>query len=114
MPNSKDRGAVTAELVLALPTIALVMVIAIATMGVQIDRLKMVSTASQLVRAISREEPQSLVDELVATLDSQVSFELTEFDATVCVELSREYSIPGLEVEPLKLSEKQCAGALKR
>lgn len=114
MPNKQERGAVTAELVLTLPTVALVMVIAIAALGVQIDRLKLVSAASQIVRAISREEPESMVEELLANLDSEVVFEITESDSTICVELTRDYSIPGLHNEPLRLSEMQCAGAIRK
>jgi len=110
--TKNQRGSVTAELVLTLPVVMLVIAIAIAAMSVQLTKLQLIEAALQVARAVSRGESSELVDKLVADSGENISFEILEKDDTVCITLSAEVLIPGLDVAALDLNETQCVRAL--
>jgi hypothetical protein len=110
----KDSGTVTAELVLTLPAVLLVMALAFGAMSIQLQRMQLVSAASEIARAIAREEPMALVDGLVSELGEQVDFELSEDGGLVCVVLKSGVELVGLDVMGLELIETQCAKAQGR
>jgi hypothetical protein len=53
----------------------------------------------------------AIVDELVAKAGERVKFELSEVENTVCVSLSLDATLPGIEFNGFDLSETQCARA---
>jgi hypothetical protein len=106
---SSSRGSVTAELVLTLPAVLLIMTIAIAAMSLQSTKLQLINVAALVANAVARGEPAELIDQLVATAGQQVQFELEELEDSVCVELSVAAPIAGIEIGVLELAEKQCA-----
>jgi hypothetical protein len=110
--TNNQRGSVTAELVLTLPVVMLVIAIAIAAMSVQLTKLQLIESALQVARAVSRGESSELVDRLVSDSGENVSFEILEKDDRVCITLSAEVLIPGLDVAALELNETQCVRAL--
>ncbi len=105
------RGSVTAELVLTLPVVILIMTIAIAAMSLQSAKLQLINVAAMVASAVARGEPAELIDQLVATAGEQVAFELAELEDMVCVKLSLDVPIIGIEFGFLELAEKQCARA---
>jgi hypothetical protein len=107
----KESGTVTAELVLALPAVMLVMALAIGAMSIQLQRMQLVSAASEIARAIAREEPMALVDQLVSELGERVDFEFFEDDGMVCVVLKSGAELLSIDVTGLELIETQCAKA---
>lgn len=107
----KESGTVTAELVLTLPAVLLVIALAIGAMSIQLQRMQLVSAASEIARAIAREEPMALVDGLVSELGEQVGFEFSEEAGLVCVVLKAGVDLLGLDVTSLELIETQCAKA---
>jgi len=108
---SSTRGRVTAELVLTLPVVLLVMTIAIAALSLQSTKLQLINVAAMVATAVARGEPAELIDQLVATAGEQAQFELEELEDTICVKLSVTAPIAGIEMGFLELAEKQCARA---
>ncbi len=108
---SSSRGSVTAELVLTLPAVILIMIIAIAAMSLQSTKLQLINVAAMVASAVARGEPAELIDQLVATAGEQVQFELEELEDSICVKLSVAAPIAGFEIGFLELVEKQCARA---
>ena len=107
----KDSGSVTAELVLALPAVMMIVALALGAMSVQLQRMELVSAASTIARAIARGEPIAIVDALVSELGEQVGFEIQEELGVVCVILRSEIGIFSIDLSGLELIETQCAKA---
>ena len=101
----------TAELVLALPAVLLIMTVAVAAMSLQSAKLQLINAAAMVASAVARGEPDVLIDQLVTTAGDRVTFELEELEDMICVKLSVEAPIAGLEIGFLELVEKQCARA---
>ena len=107
----KDSGSVTAELVLALPAVVMIVALALGAMSVQLQRMEMVSAASTIARAIARGEPIEIVDSLVAELGERIGFEIQEELGVVCVVLRSEIGIFSIYLTGFELIESQCAKA---
>jgi hypothetical protein len=105
----KDTGSVTAELVLSLPAVVIIVALALGAMSVQLQRMELVSSASTIARAIARGEPIGIVDALVTDLGEQVGFEIQEELGVVCVILRSEIGIFSIDLTGLELIETQCA-----
>ena len=110
----KDTGSVTAELVLTLPAVLMLVGLSLGAMNLQLQRMELVSAASTIARAIAREEPVEVVDALVMELGEQVGFEIQESEGVVCVVLRSEVGILSIELTGLELIESQCAKASGR
>ena len=107
----QDSGSVTAELVLTLPAVLMIVGLALGAMSIQLQRMELVSAASTIARAIARDEPIEIVDALVKDLGEQVGFEIQEELGVVCVILRREIGILSIDLTGLELIESQCAKA---
>ena len=114
MVARKDTGSVTAELVLTLPAVLMLVGLSLGAMNLQLQRMELVSSASTIARAIAREEPVEVVDALVMELGEQVGFEIQESEGVVCVVLRSEVGILSIELTGLELIESQCAKASGR
>ena len=101
----------TAELVLTLPAVLLIVGLALGAMSIQLQRMELVSAASTIARAIARDEPIEIVDALVSALGEQVGFEIQEELGVVCVVLRSEIGILSIDLTGLELIETQCAKA---
>ena len=109
---SSSRGSVTAELVLTLPAVILIMTIAIAAMSLQSTKLQLINVAAMVASAVARGESAGQIDQLLATAGEKVQFELEELEDSICVKLSVAAPIAGIEIGFLELVEKQCARAV--
>jgi hypothetical protein len=107
----KDTGSVTAELVLTIPAVMMIVALALGAMSVQLQRMELVSAASTIARAIARGEPIEIVDALVTELGEQVGFEIQEELGVICVVLRSEIGILSIDLPGLELIESQCAKA---
>jgi len=96
---------------LTLPVVTLVLALAIGAMGLQLQKFQLIGTASSVAKAIARGESLAIVEELVAKAGERVKFELSEIENTVCVSLSLDATLPGIDFAGLDLSETQCAKA---
>ncbi len=108
---SKDSGSVTAELVLTLPAVLMIIGLALGAMTIQLQRMELVSAASTIARAIARDEPIEIVDAMVSKLGENVKFEIEEELGVVCVILRSEIGILSIDLTGLELIESQCAKA---
>ena len=107
----KDTGSVTAELVLTIPAVMMIVALALGALSVQLQRMELVSAASTIARAIARGEPIEIVDALVTELGEQVGFEIQEDLGVICVVLRSEIGILSIDLPGLELIESQCAKA---
>jgi hypothetical protein len=85
--------------------------LALGAMSVQLQRIELVSAASNIARAIARGEPIEIVDALVAELGERVGFEIQEELGVVCVVLRSKIEIFSIDLTGLELIERQCAKA---
>jgi hypothetical protein len=108
---SEDSGSVTAELVLTLPAVLMIIGLALGAMTIQLQRMELVSAASTIARAIARDEPIEIVDAMVSKLGENVNFEIEEELGVVCVILRSEIGILSIDLTGLELIESQCAKA---
>ena len=107
----KDTGSVTAELVLTIPAVMMIVALALGALSVQLQRMELVSAASTIARAIARGEPIEIVDALVSSLGEQVGFEIQEELGVICVVLRSEIGFLSIDLPSLELIESQCAKA---
>ena len=114
MEAKSDRGAITAELVLALPTVFLILAASLGALSVQLQRMEMVSNAALLARSIAAGDPVGVVDALVSELGDGIEFEIQESDGMVCVYLRANLEVFGFDFGDLELVENQCARAQGR
>jgi len=87
------------------------MTIAIGAMSLQSAKLQLINVAAMVASAVARGEPAELIDQLVSSAGEQVAFELEELEDSICVKLSVETPIAGIEIGFFELAEKQCARA---
>lgn len=109
---NQESGTVTAELVLTLPAVALVLAFAGGLMSLQITRLELSNSAAFLARAIARGEPIDFVDSNVRDLGEHISFEIQETEQTICVVLKSKVELLDFEFTGLEMIETQCAKSL--
>jgi hypothetical protein len=110
-----QRGSITAELVMAMPAVALIISLTLGAFALQIERMKMVGVAATAARAIARGEDSDLVAGMVAELlgvSSTTNLDIVFREEFACAILTRAFEIPGLETEILELSETHCARKL--
>lgn len=97
----------TAELALALPTVALVIAVCLSGFGLQIERMKFVSVASSAARALGRGEAQAAVEAMAMQDSPGVALKIEILENHICAVISRSFSFLGLQ--QLEVSERQCA-----
>ncbi|MEY4262741.1 MAG: hypothetical protein RLY88_449 [Actinomycetota bacterium] len=107
-----EVGSVTAELAIALPAVTMVLAITVAAFGLQIERLKLVSGAATIARAIARTESPDEVNRLAKQLEASATLTLQTQADLICARLTRTFAIPGLPGKAFDLSEVQCARKL--
>jgi hypothetical protein len=105
--RDSERGSVTAELALAMPSVALVLVITLGGFGLQVERLKLVSEAAVAARALGRGEAEADVRSQLAEVDSGLAVKLDYLEDFVCANVSRKFEIAALQ--SFEVSERQCA-----
>lgn len=111
MRFSSSRGTVTAELVLALPAVLLIITLAVAAMSLQFTKFQLIGAAAAIANAVARGEAPEVIDNLVDGAGEQVQFELEELEDSICVKLTVDAPLAGIEIGFIELVEKQCARA---
>lgn len=103
-----EVGAITAEFVMVLPVVLMILGISLGAMELQIERLRMVSIAATVSRALARGEPESKVVDLAQGRE----FELIDLENYLCVEVSASLSLATLPGLPFLISNRECARKL--
>lgn len=107
-----DRGAVTAEFVVVLPAVLMILTISIGSLTAQLERLKLVSIAGMIARAVARDEAPEIVKSVFARQIEGRELKFFDRETMTCVELSRTLNLAGLTNFGLRLAETQCARKL--
>lgn len=104
---SGERGSVTAELAIAMPSVALVIVVTLSAFSLQVERMKLVSLSATVARALGRGEDSEVATGLVAQADSLAKLKIDYLADFVCSTISKEFRIASLP--SIEVSERQCA-----
>jgi hypothetical protein len=102
-----DGGTVTAELALALPSVALVIAITLSGFGLQIERMKLVGVAAAAARGLGRGEEQTAIRDLVSQAAIGADLRVEFLENYVCALVAKKLSIAGLP--EFEVEERQCA-----
>ena len=102
-----DGGTVTAELAVAMPTVALVIAVTLSGFGLQLERMKFVSSAASVARALGRGEAQADVAALLAEVSPEAALEIEYLENYICASVSK--SVPFLGVHDIEVAERQCS-----
>ena len=102
-----ESGAVTAELAIAMPSVALVIAVTLSGFGLQIERMKYVSVAASAARALGRGEAEIEAKALVAEVAPEAALAIDYLENHICARVSREVSI--FQLQDFEVSERQCA-----
>lgn len=105
-PPHSERGSVTAELALALPSVALVIAVTLGGFGLQIERMKLVAISATAARALGRGEVESEVVSQVAQADPIALLRVSHLEDFVCAEVTRSFKLLG--VQNFEVGERQC------
>ena len=104
-----EVGSVTAELAIALPSVALVIAITLGGFGLQVERMKLVDLSATGSRALARGEDKAAVEAMVLKARPDLALTVEIEEDLVCLTLSFLAKVPGLGAELLEVSERQCS-----
>ncbi len=104
---ASDSGTVTAELAIAMPTVALVIAVTLSAFGLQVERMNYVAVSASVARALGRGETQSAVEALLIEVAPKASLEIEYLANHVCARVSKK--VPVLALQDFVISERQCA-----
>jgi hypothetical protein len=107
MLSSSERGSVTAELAIALPTVILVIFVTLAGFGLQVERMKLVGLAASSSRALARGETEVAVRGLLDEVDAEVALAVEHLENHICARLSKRFYLAA--IQEIEVSERQCA-----
>ena len=106
--TSFESGAITAEFVMVLPVVVIILGITLGSLSIQLERMKMVSVAAAIARGIGRGEPLEKLSYLAMGRDL-VFKNTTEL---ICAEVSAKFTLPGLPGFAFPISDTECARKL--
>ena len=104
---ASESGTITAELAIAMPSVALVIGITLSGFGLQVERMKYVSVAASAARALGRGETQAEVRVLLFETAPEAAFDVEFLENHICAKVSRNLPVFGLQ--GFEVSERQCA-----
>ncbi len=108
-PTASERGSVTAELALALPTVTLILAVALGSFGLQIEKMKLVSIAGVVARGIARGEAESAMMRLANELRQGTSIDLKFEPTKVCAKAFFVVQFDALGGQQIEVADWQCA-----
>jgi hypothetical protein len=103
----RESGSVTAELAIAMPTVALVIAVTLSAFGLQVERMNYVAIAASAARALGRGEAQVEVQALLSEIALDASLEIEYLANHVCARVTKQ--VPVLGLKAFEISERQCA-----
>ena len=102
-----ESGTVTAELAIALPSVALVIAVTLSGFGLQVERMKYVTSAASAARALGRGETEAAVKAFLAEVSPEALLKIEFLENYICASVSKSASLLGLQ--SFEVSERQCA-----
>lgn len=110
--TSSENGAITAEFAVVFPTVFMVLAIALGSISMQIEKVKLTTLAGMLSRGVSRGESAEFLSQTFASQLLGRNWQSSHREALVCVEVSRTVGLAGVTDFGLRLAEEQCARKL--
>lgn len=103
-----SKGSVTAEFVMVIPVVVMILCITLGSLSIQLERMKLVSVAASISRGVGRGEP---IGKLQFLLDGRLlTFKNT--GELICAEVSARFRLPGLPGLEFPISDTECARRL--
>lgn len=84
-----ERGSVTAEFAIVFPAAIALLLLGLSVLGLQLQRVQLVTTASVAARAASHLMPYIDVKNLVEKMNPGSSLKIEENSEVVCAEVSK-------------------------
>ena len=110
MPRrNSERGSITAEFSVVLPTVLLLIALSLSTLTAQFERTRLVAVAVGLARAVARGESESHVREVYATQLQGSTVTFSTAGLLLCAEVERTVNLLGLPNLPLRLADRECS-----
>lgn len=111
MPKLKtdESGSVAAEFVVVLPTVILILAISLGALSATVERIRLVSVAAGVARALARAEPIEKVRQIYSSQLSGRKLDISESGELICAKVGLRLKLPGIPDFDLRLAETQCA-----
>lgn len=111
MLNSKtsESGSVAAEFVLVLPTVILIMAVSLGALSASVERIRLVSVAAGVARALARAEPLEKIEQVYSSQLAGRKLVISQSGELICAKVGLSLKLPGLPDFDLRLAESQCA-----
>ena len=108
----EERGVVTAEFAVVLPAVVMILAVSLGSLSAQVERMRLVSVAAGLARAVGRGETEALALARFqpSLVGRKVTFS-TEQDL-ICAEVWVNFAFLGLPGLGLRLADRECARKL--
>ena len=103
-----ERGAVTAELTMVLPAVLMIIAVSLSSVSAQVERMRLVSVAAGLARAVARGEPSGRA---TTAFRGQLAGRKVRFSIEgqfACAEVIAEIELLGLPQLPMRLADREC------
>ena len=97
---------------MVLPAVLMILTISIGSLTAQLERLKLVSIAGMIARAVARDESPEMINSVFARQIEGRELRFLNRELMTCVEVSRSVNFAGLANFGLRLAETQCARKL--
>jgi Flp pilus assembly pilin Flp len=107
-----DSGAITAELALVLPVVAMIIAVALSSLAAQVERMRLVSIAAGLARAVGRGESEMVALKRFEGSVGKRKVAFSDDQDLVCAEVSIDFAIFELPGAGLRLADRECARKL--
>lgn len=91
-----ESGSATAELAITMPAVIAILIFALSSLSLQLQRIELSTRAATLARAVARAEPSSVIDELTRNGDRLRQNSIGKFS---CVNLLRPVGVFGFAIE---------------
>ena len=109
---TSERGAVTAEFAVVLPVALLIVAVALSSLSAQVERMKLVSVAAGLARAVGRLEPEQAALARFKEVLAGREVDFSTPDEFICAEVSSRFELLGLAGLSLRLADRECVRKL--
>lgn len=93
-----DRGSVVAEFAVALPAVALVLLLGVGALGAGARHVRLQDAAADAARILARGEPESSAADALATAAPGVSISVDRRGDLVCVTATGSAGVSGLTI----------------
>lgn len=107
--KTSESGSVAAEFVVVLPTVILILAISMGALSAAVERIRLVSIAAGVARALARAEPIENVRQIYSSQLAGRKLVISQQGELICARVGLSLKLLGLPDFDLRLAETQCA-----